>query len=187
MVYVLVGFKKEELRVQVNDQRILTIFGQRLLDEANTWSRFTKQLKVPLDCNEDGIRAKFSNGILTIIMPKRLPSSTTSSTSSDQQYQSTKTPKPRCDHHNRQEISITREPKSDNIYERNTDNKKYFNGHEHDDGTAATQRTTDKDKEKNKSSSLFRTVAEVATVVLVFALSGAYLRCWYNHRSNYEN
>ncbi|PON52727.1 Small heat shock protein HSP [Parasponia andersonii] len=136
------GFKREQLRVQVNDQRILTIYGQRLVDETNyVWSRFSKQVKLPEDCNENGVRAKFSSGILTITMPLR-----------------TKTPQ--HDH----ESCTTRKQKSDNYY------------------TQSKVRGDDKEK-YCKTSVLFEKAAKVAVVVLVIAVSGAFLKSIFKQRS----
>ncbi|PON68271.1 Small heat shock protein HSP [Trema orientale] len=143
------GFKREQLRVQVNDQRILTIYGQRLLDENNyLWSRFTKQVKLHEDCNENGIRAKFSSGILTITMPLRIK------TPQHDQHRSVH------DH----ESCTSRKQKSDNY------------------STQSKVRGDDKEK-YCKSSVLFEKAAKVAAVVLVLAVSGAFLKSIFKQRS----
>ncbi|KAF5749163.1 hypothetical protein HS088_TW04G01126 [Tripterygium wilfordii] len=64
------GLKKDQLRVQLNNLGVLTISGSRPLDETR-WSRFHKEIKVSKDCKRNEIHAKFSNGILYVVMPKR--------------------------------------------------------------------------------------------------------------------
>ncbi|CAL0323885.1 unnamed protein product [Lupinus luteus] len=67
----LKGFKKEQLKVQTNNKGFLTIYGERPLDASTSkWSRFHKEIRLSKNCIVNGISAKFSNGILSIIMPK---------------------------------------------------------------------------------------------------------------------
>ncbi|KAF3438378.1 hypothetical protein FNV43_RR21140 [Rhamnella rubrinervis] len=66
----LQGFKKDQLRVQINNARILTISGQRQSGD-NQWSRFRKQIKLADNSSESDVRSKFTGGILKVIMPKR--------------------------------------------------------------------------------------------------------------------
>ncbi|KAF5735163.1 hypothetical protein HS088_TW15G00663 [Tripterygium wilfordii] len=63
------GFKKGQMRVQINNLGVLTISGSRPLDETR-WSRFHKEIKVLKDCKPNEIHAKFSKGILHVVMPK---------------------------------------------------------------------------------------------------------------------
>ncbi|XP_009394271.2 inactive protein RESTRICTED TEV MOVEMENT 2 [Musa acuminata AAA Group] len=64
----LPGFKKEDIKIQINDYGQLKISGQRPLAD-NRWSRFLKELKVPDYCNVSEIKAKFEDGLLYIIKP----------------------------------------------------------------------------------------------------------------------
>lgn len=140
IIIICAGFKREQMRVQVNSQRILTIHGQRPLDETK-WSRFSKQIKLPNDCMEDGIRAKFAAGILTITMPKR----SSSSTARPHQHQ----------HHeeNSTSSSITREA-------------------QHEDANMI------KRNDKMKSiSGMLGIAGKFASLVLLLAVSGAYVNC----------
>ncbi|KAK7314748.1 hypothetical protein VNO77_33276 [Canavalia gladiata] len=67
----LKGFKKEQLKVQMNNEGFLTIYGERLVDaSSNKWSRFHKEIRISKGCNVNAIRAKFSPGFLFISMPK---------------------------------------------------------------------------------------------------------------------
>lgn len=69
-----VGFKRQDVRVQINNKGILTISGKQSMEEetASPPSRFLKEIKISTNCNTSGIRAKFSNGILSISMPKKV-------------------------------------------------------------------------------------------------------------------
>ncbi|GMN54046.1 hypothetical protein TIFTF001_023178 [Ficus carica] len=64
----LQGFKIEHLRVQLNNYGILTISGEQALQDSRI-SRFRKEIKVAKEYSADQIRAKFSSGILYIILP----------------------------------------------------------------------------------------------------------------------
>ncbi|GAV77299.1 HSP20 domain-containing protein [Cephalotus follicularis] len=68
----LYGFKKEQLKVQINNKGLLTITGERPLD-ATRINRFRKETNVSKDCDTSKIGAKFSGGILYITLPKRTP------------------------------------------------------------------------------------------------------------------
>ncbi|CAM0875587.1 unnamed protein product [Alopecurus aequalis] len=70
---IVPGFKREEIRVLVDNHGHLRTRGERPL-QGNKWSRFQKDLQLPSDCNVDGIRAKFENEALTITLPKKHPS-----------------------------------------------------------------------------------------------------------------
>jgi hypothetical protein len=69
----MAGFKREEIRVLVDNHGHLRTRGERPV-QGNKWSRFQKDLQLPSDCNVDGIRAKFENEALTITLPKKHPS-----------------------------------------------------------------------------------------------------------------
>lgn len=65
-----IGFKREHLRVQMNDCHILTISGEQSLEDYKI-RRFRREIKVSKDCTADQIRAKFARGILYITLPVR--------------------------------------------------------------------------------------------------------------------
>ncbi|KAH7529449.1 17.8 kDa class I heat shock protein [Ziziphus jujuba] len=87
----LEGFKREQLKVRVNNARMLTISGERPLDDNNKqsffgkqiklgepplhdnnkWSRFSKQIPLADNINVSYISSKFSRGILSVVMPKK--------------------------------------------------------------------------------------------------------------------
>uniref|UniRef100_A0A0A9ET02 SHSP domain-containing protein n=1 Tax=Arundo donax TaxID=35708 RepID=A0A0A9ET02_ARUDO len=66
------GFKKEQLRVQIDNFGRLRISGERPLGaEGNRWRRFRKDFQVPEGCNAGAISARFDkDGILLITMPR---------------------------------------------------------------------------------------------------------------------
>ncbi|XP_021283146.1 inactive protein RESTRICTED TEV MOVEMENT 2-like [Herrania umbratica] len=68
----LPGFKRQQLRVQLSSSGIITITGERQLDEAKAIkSRFRKEFPVSKDCQPNQIQAKFSNGVLSLVMLKQ--------------------------------------------------------------------------------------------------------------------
>ncbi|GLT50031.1 hypothetical protein SLA2020_235430 [Shorea laevis] len=73
LLYIhLPDFSKEQVRVIYYDAtRTVRVQGERPL-ETNKWSRFNRTFNVPLDCSVEKIRAKFQEGILTIIIPKQI-------------------------------------------------------------------------------------------------------------------
>ncbi|KAM3750782.1 hypothetical protein ACB098_04G060300 [Castanea mollissima] len=66
-------FQKEQLKAQLTNIGVLRIFGERPLDETR-WSRFQKEIKVAKNCITSAIHAKFGNGVLSVTMPKKVPS-----------------------------------------------------------------------------------------------------------------
>ena len=76
----LPGLCKEDVQVQVEDGRTLSISGQRKREEvhkADTWHRverssgsFLRKFRLPENANLDGITAKVDSGVLTVVVPK---------------------------------------------------------------------------------------------------------------------
>jgi len=76
----LPGLGKGEVHVHVDDDRTLTISGQREKEEVqktDTWhrveritGRFMRKFKLPENANLDRISAKVENGVLTVVVPK---------------------------------------------------------------------------------------------------------------------
>lgn len=69
LVIHLPEFKKEQLRVQINNRGILKISGERYVDSMKK-SKFYKEVEVPKYCDTNGIQAKFASSRLYVIMPK---------------------------------------------------------------------------------------------------------------------
>ncbi|XBH57778.1 uncharacterized protein [Aegilops tauschii subsp. strangulata] len=73
LVVNLPGFKKEHLRVQIDNYGRLRVSGERPL-EGGQWSRFRKEFQVPEGCDAGGIRARFEkDGVLHVTMPRLTP------------------------------------------------------------------------------------------------------------------
>jgi HSP20 family protein len=76
----LPGLKKEEIKVQVENGRVLSISGQRSKEEVqktDTWHRversrgqFLRRFKLPDNANLDHVTANVDDGVLTIKVPK---------------------------------------------------------------------------------------------------------------------
>ncbi|KAI3993837.1 hypothetical protein MKX01_002850 [Papaver californicum] len=74
----LIGFSKEQAKVQLEPTGNLKVSGERSLGD-NKWSRFEKHFQVASNCNTDEISATFQDGVLFIIMPKFISNTNQSS------------------------------------------------------------------------------------------------------------
>ena len=76
----LPGLRKEDVQVQVEDGRTLSISGQRKEEQVqrtDTWhhverssSQFMRKFRLPENANVDHITAKVDSGVLTVVVPK---------------------------------------------------------------------------------------------------------------------
>lgn len=76
----LPGLKKEEVKVEVEDDRMLQISGERNVekeDKNDTWHRverssgkFLRRFRLPENAKMDQIKAAIENGVLTVTVPK---------------------------------------------------------------------------------------------------------------------
>ncbi|MCL7051802.1 hypothetical protein MKW94_000633 [Papaver nudicaule] len=71
LVLHLPGFKKEQLRVQVDSHGNMKITGERPLEEKR-WSRFRKDFPIPNNCDVNEIHAKYVGGLLYVKFPKKI-------------------------------------------------------------------------------------------------------------------
>ncbi|KAJ6670775.1 HEAT-SHOCK PROTEIN 20 FAMILY MEMBER [Salix viminalis] len=76
----LPGIKKEEVKIEIEDDRVLQIRGERSVekeDKNDTWHRverssgkFLRRFKLPENAKIDQIKAGMENGVLTVTVPK---------------------------------------------------------------------------------------------------------------------
>ncbi|GMN23939.1 hypothetical protein TIFTF001_000340 [Ficus carica] len=74
------GLKKEEVKVEVEDGKVLQISGERDVekeDKNDTWHRverssgeFLRRFRLPENAKMDQIRAAMEDGVLTVTVPK---------------------------------------------------------------------------------------------------------------------
>lgn len=69
---VCIGVKKEHLKIQINNNGLLTITGCCPVDQTKSIN-FRKETKVAKNCRRNEIRAKFSKGVLYVTIPKKSP------------------------------------------------------------------------------------------------------------------
>ncbi|KAA8543806.1 hypothetical protein F0562_022017 [Nyssa sinensis] len=76
----LPGMKKEEVMVEIEDDRVLQISGERNVveeDKNDTWhpverssGKFMRRLRLPENAKMDQVKATMENGVLTVTVPK---------------------------------------------------------------------------------------------------------------------
>ncbi|KAL2227466.1 17.6 kDa class I heat shock protein-like [Sesamum indicum] len=76
----LPGLKKEEVKVEVEDGRVLQISGERTKEQeekTDTWHRlerssgkFLRRFRLPENAKMDQVKATMENGVLTVVVPK---------------------------------------------------------------------------------------------------------------------
>ncbi|TKY46471.1 17.3 kDa class I heat shock protein [Spatholobus suberectus] len=78
----LPGLKKEEVKVEVDEGRVLQISGERKNvdedDKNNKWHRmerfrgkFQRRFRLPVNAKVDQVKAKMENGVLVVTIPKK--------------------------------------------------------------------------------------------------------------------
>ncbi|XP_057441857.1 17.8 kDa class I heat shock protein-like [Lotus japonicus] len=76
----LPGVKKEEVKVEIEEGRVLQISGERVKekeDKSDTWHRversqgsFLRRFRLPENAKVEEVKAAMENGVLTVTVPK---------------------------------------------------------------------------------------------------------------------
>ncbi|HEU0201058.1 MAG TPA: Hsp20/alpha crystallin family protein [Burkholderiaceae bacterium] len=79
----LPGVKKEDIDVSIEGSRISVSAeaksekevkeGEKLLHSERFAASYARSFELPVEVSEDGAEAKFENGVLTLVLPKREP------------------------------------------------------------------------------------------------------------------
>ncbi|KMT07869.1 hypothetical protein BVRB_6g145660 [Beta vulgaris subsp. vulgaris] len=74
------GMKKEELKIEVEENRVLKVSGEKKAEEENegdkwhrverTTGKFSRRFRLPVNADLDRIKAHLEDGVLKIIVPK---------------------------------------------------------------------------------------------------------------------
>lgn len=77
----LPGLKKEEVKVEIDENRLLQISGERIKEEegkTDTWHRverprgkFFRRFRLPENAKTGEIKASMDNGVLSVTVPKQ--------------------------------------------------------------------------------------------------------------------
>ncbi|URD96846.1 Hsp20/alpha crystallin family [Musa troglodytarum] len=67
----LPGVRKEEVNVEVEEEKVLKISGRRVKHRVErSTHKFFRTVRLPHDTITDGMKAKLENGVLTVTVPK---------------------------------------------------------------------------------------------------------------------
>ncbi|CAN1167441.1 18.5 kDa class I heat shock protein, partial [Linum perenne] len=66
----LPGLTKEQVKVEVEDDRVLQISGERWHRVERSSGKFMRRFRLPENAKMDQVKASMENGVLTISVPK---------------------------------------------------------------------------------------------------------------------
>ncbi len=79
----LAGMKKEDVKIKINDENVLSISGERELKEGYKdknymrseirYGSFTRSFILPENADTENVEAKFTDGILDLVIAKKEP------------------------------------------------------------------------------------------------------------------
>ncbi|KAH7853945.1 hypothetical protein Vadar_008377 [Vaccinium darrowii] len=178
LVVHLPAFKKEQLNVQIHCSTTVKISGERLVD-ATKKSRFYKEITIPKVCDSKEIHAKFSGGLLHIVMPKKGPFAPVQQQSTPQVQQPEVSKKSTLPQNISQDqvTKLPALPEPDNATEKIG---------QLNNGTVPGNielENNDTESCNSRSKSLLTTTTNVAVMVTMVACLGAYIM--YSYRSLY--
>ncbi|KAJ0567020.1 putative small heat shock protein HSP20 [Helianthus annuus] len=77
----LPGLKKEEVKVELQEDKILQISGERSREKEEkndrwhrverSWGKFLRRFRLPENAKVDEVKAQMENGVLTVTVPKK--------------------------------------------------------------------------------------------------------------------
>ena len=70
-LFIIAGFRREELKVQITSAGNLRVSGQRSLGK-NKWKRFDKEFTIPPNADTDAISAKYDEHVIYVKLPKKM-------------------------------------------------------------------------------------------------------------------
>ena len=70
-LFIIAGFRREELKVQITSVGNLRVSGQRSLGK-NKWKRFDKEFTIPPNADTDAISAKYDEHVIYVKLPKKM-------------------------------------------------------------------------------------------------------------------
>ncbi|XWS52750.1 hypothetical protein CRYUN_Cryun11dG0099000 [Craigia yunnanensis] len=154
LIAYLPGFRKEKIRIQVTRKRNLRISGERPIGD-NKFSRFSKEIPIPSNCDDNKIRANFSGGMLHVKHPKLIVPADENKEQAKPSGESDQKPAPQpskpADVPQKQNNSVEKTPPKDTMEKQAGDEKTDGIAKEADN---VSEKAPDKEKERKDKSNI---------------------------------